>query len=79
MSFFKSLDLPYRAFEAESLESFAKAMDEIDQQHYQTLVVEETLPREDKSQPFFIIALLSLLLLAMAQLYTVWGVKTAHE
>jgi mxaC protein len=77
--FFKSLDLPYRAFEAESLESFAKAMDEIDQQHYQTLVVEETLPREDKSQPFFIIALLSLLLLAMAQLYTVWGVKTAHE
>ncbi|MCX4187122.1 vWA domain-containing protein [Methylophaga sp. OBS4] len=77
--FFKSIGIPYRAFEAGSLEAFAEALDEIDSQHYQTLIVEETLPHEPKSDLFLWIALLAMLLLASSHLYTYWGVKKAHE
>lgn len=78
-SFFKSMDVPYRAFEAGSLEDFAEALDEIDKQEYQTLVVQETIPKEIKTKPFYAVALLATLLLALAQIYTAWGVRKAHE
>jgi len=77
--FFKSIGQPYRAFEAKSLESFADAMDQIDRQHYETLIVDEILPREPKTKPFFVIATIAMLLLVLSQLYTVWGVRKAHE
>jgi mxaC protein len=78
-NFFKSIGQPYRAFEAESLETFSEAMDEIDRQHYDTLIVDEILPRESKTTPFYLIALIAMLLLVMSQLYTLWGVRKAHE
>lgn len=77
--FFNSIGVPYRAFEAKSLKEFAAAMDEIDSQQYQTLIVEETLPREQKHQPFYWLAMLAMLLLVMAQVYSAWGVRKAHE
>ncbi len=78
-SFFESMGTPYHAFEAKSLGEFAKAMDEIDRQQYQTLIVEETLPREQKHQPFYWLAMIALLLLVMAHVYSAWGVRKAHE
>jgi mxaC protein len=78
-TFFKSMDVPYRAFEAGSLNDFAKALDEIDKQQYQTLVVQETSPKEIKTTPFYVVAMLALLLLAIAQGYTAWGVTKAYE
>lgn len=78
-TFFKLLELPYRAFEIESLKTFSEAIAEIDKQQYQTLIVEYTLPREQKSKPFFWMAMFAMLLLVLAQLYTAWGVRTAHE
>lgn len=78
-TFFKSIDTPYRAFEVESVKTFSEALDEIDRQQYQTLIVEETLPREPKERPLYWIALMAILLLVLAQCYTVWGVRKAHE
>jgi mxaC protein len=78
-TFFKSIDTPYRAFEVESVKTFSEALDEIDRQQYQTLIVEETLPREPKERPLYWIALMVILLLVLAQCYTVWGVRKAHE
>lgn len=77
--FFKSLGVPYRVFEIESVKSFSEAIDTIDQQQQQTLIVEEIIPRESKSAPFFWIAMMTMLLLVIAQFYTAWGVKKAHE
>lgn len=78
-NFFKSIGVPYRAFEAGSLEAFADALAEIDRQHYQTLIVEETLPHEPKADVFLWVAMLAMLLLAASHLYSYWGVKKAHE
>ncbi len=78
-SFFKTMDVPYRAFEAGSIKDFAEALDEIDKQQYQTLVVQETLPKEIKTKPFYAVALIAVLLLALAQIYTAWGVRKAYE
>lgn len=78
-NFFKSIGTPYQAFEAKSLDAFAKAIDEIDRQQYQTLIVEETLPREPKHKPFYWLAMIAMLLLVMAHLYSAWGVRKAHE
>ena len=77
--FFKSIGVPYQAFEAGSLEAFGEAIDEIDRQQYQTLLVQETLPHEPKSDVFLWIVLLAMLLLAASHLYTFWGVRKAHE
>lgn len=77
-AFFKSSKLPYRAFEADTLEDFSKALDDINEQQYQTLVVTEITSKEDKRQPFFVLALLALFALLLSQLYTVWGVRQAH-
>lgn len=78
-TFFNNIDMPYRAFEVESVKTFSEALDEIDRQQYQTLIVEETLPRELKEKPFYWLAMFAVLLLVLAQLYTVWGVRKAHE
>jgi len=77
--FFKTLGIPYRPFEIGSLKSFSEAMDMIDKQQYQTLITEETLPRESKITPFLMGAMLAMLLLMLAQFYTAWGVRKAHE
>ncbi|AFJ01479.1 MxaC, protein involved in Ca2+ insertion into methanol dehydrogenase [Methylophaga frappieri] len=77
--FFQSIDVPYRAFEAGSLKSFADALDEIDRQQYQPLLVQETLPHEPKSDVFLWLALFALLILAASHTYSYWGVQKAHE
>ncbi len=77
--FFQSIGVPYRAFEAGSLKDFAEALDEIDRQQYQTLLVQETLPHEPKADVFLWIALLTMMLLAASHVYTFWGVRKAHE
>lgn len=78
-TFFKSIGIPYLPFEIGSMKSFSEAIDTIDKQQYQTLIVEETLPREEKAKVFLIIAMLAMLLLMLAQLYTAWGVRKAHQ
>jgi mxaC protein len=77
--FFKSIGVPYKAFEASTLESFADALAEIDRQHYETLIVEEALPHEPRVDTVLWLALLAMLLLAASHVYTFWGVKKAHE
>jgi len=77
-TFFKTLGIPYLPFEIGSLKSFSEAMETIDKQQYQTLLVQETLPREDKTFIFLILALLAAVILMLAQLYTAWGVRQAH-
>ncbi|MBL1320855.1 MAG: VWA domain-containing protein [Methylophaga sp.] len=74
-TFFKSINQPYQVFEAEELKDFSEAIDEIDRQQYQTLIVEETLPRELKDKPFYWVAMIAMLFLMLAQFYTAWGVK----
>ena len=78
-NFFNNAGMPYRAFEAKSLKTFAEALDEIDRQQYQTLIVEETLPREPKHAMFYWLAMIVMILLVMAQVYSAWGVRKAHE
>ena len=77
--FFKSMGVPYRAFEASTLESFAEALAEIDRQHYETLIVDEVLPHEPKADWFLWLAVIAMLLLAASHIYTYWGVRKAHE
>lgn len=77
--FFQTMDVPYKAFEAGSLKDFAEALDEIDKQQYQTLVVQETSPKQTKTKPFYAVAMITVLLLALAQIYTAWGVRKAYE
>lgn len=78
-NFFKTLTIPYRAFEAGSLEEFSEAMATIDQQHYQTLILEQRMPRQSLADYFLWIALLSLLPLTASQLYTWSGVSRAYR
>ncbi len=78
-TFFNTIEMPYRAFEVESVKTFSKALDEIDKQHYQPLIVEETLPKEPKARLFYWLAMVAMLLLASAQLYSLWGVRKADE
>ncbi len=77
--FFKTMDVPYRAFEAGSLEEFSDAMDEIDEQQYETLVVQEVVPRQYQADYFLWLALLAMVMLASSHLYTWYGVRKAHE
>ena len=77
--FFKSLDIPYRVFDIESVKSFSEAIDTIDKQQDQTLIVEEIIPRVTKTEPFFWLAMMTMLILVLAQFYTAWGVRKAHE
>lgn len=77
--FFKTLSTPYQAFEAGSLKEFAGAINEIDRQQYQPLMVEERLPRQPRSDLFLWLALLCCLPLTAAKLYTAWGVHQAFR
>ena len=77
--FKKKIVIPYIPFEIGSMKSFSQAIDTIDKQQYQTLIVEETLPREPKVKPFYFTAMLALLLLTLARFYTAWGVRKAYE
>src|SRR5690554_6725806 len=77
--FFKTLKVPYQAFEAGSLEQFSAAINTIDQQHYQTLLLQERIPRQSLADYFLWVALGSLLLLTASQLYTLSGVKRAYR
>jgi len=74
-TFFESLDIPYRVFETDSVARFSATMDTIDKQQTQTLMVEEVLPQQSKASPFLWTAMIAMLLLVMAQLYTVWGIR----
>lgn len=78
-AFFKSLKIPYYPFEIESMKTFSQAIDTIDQQQYQPLIVEETIPREKKTAHFFVVAMIVMFILMLAQFYTAWGAKKAHE
>ena len=78
-AFFESLNIPYHVFETDSVASFSATMDTIDKQQHQPLMVEELIPQESKTAPFLWAAMLTMLLLLMAQLYTVWGVRKAHK
>jgi len=77
--FFKELGIPYKVFEIESVKSFSEAIDTIDKKEMQTLIVEEIIPRESKLEPFFWLAMMTMLILVLAQFYTAWGVRKAHE
>jgi len=77
--FFKELGIPYKVFEIESVKSFSEAIDTIDKKESQTLIVEEIIPRESKLEPFFWLAMITMLILVLAQFYTAWGVRKAHE
>lgn len=77
-AFFESLNIPYRVFETDSVASFSATMGTIDKQQTQTLMVEELIPQEAKTAAFLWPAMLAMLLLLMAQFYTVWGVRKAH-
>lgn len=76
-AFFKTLTTPYQAFEAGSLKEFSAAIDEIDRQQYQPLIVEVRLPKQSRADAFLWLALLALLPLAAARSYTFWGVIQA--
>jgi len=78
-TFFKSIEIPYRAFEIESVKTFSEAMEAIDKQQYQTLIVEETIPRQGKVKPFLLLAMSVMLILMLARFYTAWGVRKAVE
>lgn len=77
-TFFESLNVPYRVFETDSVSSFSATMDLIDQQQTQTLIVEELRPQQSQTAPFLWVAMIAMLLLLMAQLFTVWGVRQAN-
>lgn len=77
--FFKTLPTPYQAFEAGSLKEFAAAIDEIDRQQYQPIIVEERLPKQSRSEWFLWLALIFCLPLVAARLYTLWGVQQAFH
>ena len=77
--FFKQLNVPYRAFEAGSLEAFSAAMQAIDQQHYQPIVLDETMPKESLADYFLWTAMICLLLVTLSQIYTLLGVLRAYQ
>ncbi|MCX4190924.1 vWA domain-containing protein [Methylophaga sp. OBS1] len=77
--FFKQLTTPYQAFEAGSLKEFAAAIDEIDRQQYQPLIIEERLPKQSRADVLLYLALLCCGVLAFARLYTRWGVEKAFD
>ncbi len=77
--FFKSINIPYQIFETDSVASFSAIMDTIDKQQTQTLIVEELIPKAPKTTAFLWVAMIAMLLLLMAQLYSVWGVKKAQQ
>jgi mxaC protein len=74
--FFESLEVPYRAFEAENPNAMEKAISEVERLENQPLPYQERLPREDISKVFFIAALILMLVLILARMMEVktWNV-----
>jgi len=65
--YFESLDVPYRAFEAENPNAMEKAISEVERLENLPLPYQEKLPREDLSGRFFATALALLVLLIVAR------------
>lgn len=66
--FFKSLDVPYQAFEAESVEEVAQALEELDALEQSPLVYTEEIPRSDLAVIAYSVSLISTLLLLLSLL-----------
>lgn len=77
--FFKRLEVPYTAFEAGSMEEYAAAIDEIDRQQYQPLIVEEVVPKQSNVDGFLALSCFALLLLASAYGYSFLGVRQTRQ
>jgi mxaC protein len=69
--YFKSLGVPYRAFEAEGPEATEEALRQIDRLERRPLRYLEKLPRRDLGAAFFTTALGAVALLLLAKLYEV--------
>jgi mxaC protein len=65
--YFESLDVPYRAFEAENPDAMEKAIAEVERLENLPLPYREKLPREDLSGRFLVLALFLTLLLTAAR------------
>ncbi len=64
--FFQTLGVPYRAFEAESVQDVARAFEEIDKQEQAPLRYTERLPRQDWSGYAYGLATMAVLILVLA-------------
>ena len=65
--YFESLDVPYRAFEAENPDAMEKAIAEVERLENLPLPYREKLPRKDLSGRFLVLALFLTLLLTAAR------------
>jgi len=70
-AYFESLDVPYKAFEAENPDAMEKAIKEVERLENLPLPYQEFLPRKDLSNVFFISALVLMLGLTAARLLEV--------
>lgn len=70
-AYFESLDVPYKAFEAENPDAMEKAIKEVERLENLPLPYREFQPRQDLSDGFFISALLLMLALIAARLLEV--------
>ncbi|MEN9682044.1 MAG: hypothetical protein RLZZ627_1937 [Pseudomonadota bacterium] len=70
-AYFESLDVPYKAFEAENPDAMEKAIKEVERLENLPLPYQEFLPRKDLSNVFFISALVLMLGLTAAHLLEV--------
>lgn len=78
-AFFKTLGVPYQAYEAGSLEEYTAAIDDIDRQQYQRLLVAQRLPKQSKADMFLWFALAGLLLLVASFWLSYAGVRQAYR
>lgn len=67
-AYFESLDVPYKAFEAENPDAMEKAIKEVERLENLPLPYREFLPRKDLSNGFFMVALVLMLGLLAARL-----------
>lgn len=70
-AYFESLDVPYKAFEAENPDAMEKAIKEVERLENLPLPYREILPREDLSHVFFISALVLMVGLVCTRLMEV--------
>ena len=70
-AYFQSLDVPYKAFEAENPDAMEKAIKEVERLENLPLPYQEFLPRQDLSNGFFIGAIVLMLGLIAARLFEV--------
>lgn len=69
--FFESLDVPYRAFEADNPDSMEKAIQEVERLENLPLKYREKIPRHDLTLPFLILSLFLLTALLVTRLLEV--------